>query len=733
MRSCVGDDPLFGVVAVDYSPESTQPFTSHTLWYIYPTSSYVPTPLHPPKTMAVSEANGKPVPAAPDPQPPPTLSEIPSVPLPIFSEQKTSSRRPIRVQRDPGTLSHVQQSTHRHHGTPPSSQEPFNTRQHSASSFIPQCKSDQQQQFTLNHCRRNLPQQHQTARRYQPPHVPRMKTTDRPTLSNNTSQEYNVKNSNPTGNYVTGYTLPQIPTTDITAGFTPIVCSRRTSTPHTSLSNILPTTTTPQLDIQINIDLPPYDPKGFTAKQSTVCAHRNGDTHHIPYRTNPTNTSATYNKLLPASPRTANNPIPENCGNNIPAHHPNNATTPNSNRRCIVRIRRKGDTTKPRHQKTTCNPPSTVTPRVLPRCTDRKGQTPSILMHHPTLDPTQTNSTPPAPTIASTCHTNDDQLSAPQQNPSTGSNQTTILMNNCHQQITKTAIQQTSDSVETILSSGKPSCNDSEASDPSTSRTTIIVATNNQHNPPYSRAYRYKNFCSTHGNPVKPESIWHYRIRNFAKEESPFTVNPRHHTQFRIPKTSTYQKQAQFYTATPSQTPRTPLSPDITTALLPAIQVRYMLPPIETGKPPCITPLPDTKQNQQTLPISYIREPGRPGPPWPPPPTHTDADFGPPTPTLTKPSRPFTVTRLSHARPHPNYLPRLHLCTQTLYQDLCPYHRYIRRWLMHPTMIRATLHTHDIRQKFIRRPGPQPQTAAKNLRRPGPQPQTAAKNLLRPP
>jgi len=272
-------------------------------------SSYIPTPLHPPKTMVVSEANGKPVPAAPDPQPPPMLSEIPSVPLPIFSKQKTSSRHPICMQRDPGTLNHVPQSTHHHHGTPLPSQELFNTRQHSASSFIPQCKSDQQQQFTLNHCRRNLLQQHQTAHRYQPPHAPCMKMTDRLMVSNNTNQEYNDKNSNLTGNYVTGYTLLQLPMTDITDGFTPIVCSHRTkhpqhpnSTLHTSLSNILPTNTTPQLDIQINIDLlPPYDPKGFTAKLSPVCAHRNGNTHHIPYHTNPTNMSTIYNKLLPAS------------------------------------------------------------------------------------------------------------------------------------------------------------------------------------------------------------------------------------------------------------------------------------------------------------------------------------------------------------------------------------------------------------------------------------------------
>jgi len=303
-----------------------------------------------------------------------------------------------------------------------------------------------------------------------------------------------------------------------------------------------------------------------------------------------------------ASPRTANNPIPENRGNNIPAHHPN-ATLPNSNRQCIVCIRRKGDMTKPHNQKPTCNPPSTVTPCVLPRHTDRKGQTLSILMHYPTLDPTQSNSTPPAPTITFTCHTNDDQLLAPQQNPSIGTNQMTLSMNNCHQQITNNAIQQPSDSVEAIPSSGKPSCNDSEASDSSISRTTIIVATNIQHNPmPYSRAYRYKNFCSTHGNPVKPESIWHYRIRNFAKEDSPFTINPWHHTQFQMesqrPPCTTNKNN---YTATPSQTPRT-LSPDITTALLPAIQVQYMfLPQIESpGKPPCITP--SLTQNQISRP-----------------------------------------------------------------------------------------------------------------------------------
>ncbi len=79
---------------------------------------------------------------------------------------------------------------------------------------------------------------------------------------------------------------------------------------------------------------------------------------------------------------------------------------------------------------------------------------------------------------------------------------------------------------------------------------------------------------------------------------------------------------------------------------------------ITTGKSfmtPCThtttNPSPNTKPIHQTLNI-YTHEPDRPGPPWPLPTTHTDTVIA-----LTKNLQPFTVTRLSHARPHLAYLP----------------------------------------------------------------------------
>jgi len=85
-------------------------------------------------------------------------------------------------------------------------QEPSNASQHSASSFILQCKSDQQQQSMLNHHQCHLPQQHQTVLQYQPLHIPRLKLTDHPMLSSNTSKEIH-DNIILKGNYVKGYQL----------------------------------------------------------------------------------------------------------------------------------------------------------------------------------------------------------------------------------------------------------------------------------------------------------------------------------------------------------------------------------------------------------------------------------------------------------------------------------------------------------------------------------------------
>jgi len=116
-------------------------------------------------------------------------------------------------------------------------------------------------------------------------------------------------------------------------------------------------------------------------------------------------------------------------------------------------------------------------------------------MQHLPLDFTPTNSTPPAPTTEFTCHTNNDQLIALQQNPTNGINPTTSPMTNGYHQSTNTTIQPPSDSKEGNPSSGKSLCNDSAASVQLPQTTT-----NNTQNyqMPYSRASQYINFCKTH-------------------------------------------------------------------------------------------------------------------------------------------------------------------------------------------------------------------------------------------
>jgi len=174
-------------------------------------------------------------------------------------------------------------------------------------------KSSQQQQLTFDDRQFDLPQRC----RNQPPHVPCTKPADRPTLSNNTRKENTNKNYILTGNYVPDYKLQLTTVTDsITDWFTPIVRSCRTKqfqptnpTPHPSPSNILHTTTTPQQNIQDNINrLPPYDPKGFTDILTTVRVRCNGNTPHNPHRINHTNTiKSLHTPPLP----TINNPILE--------------------------------------------------------------------------------------------------------------------------------------------------------------------------------------------------------------------------------------------------------------------------------------------------------------------------------------------------------------------------------------------------------------------------------------
>jgi len=206
----------------------------------------VPTLLLPPKTMAVLKANGKPIPAAPDPQLSLImLSEISHVPLPLFFGQKPSSRHPVWVWHDPGTLSHVQHLSYCLHDIHPPLHITSKTRQHSTSSFELQHKSDQQQQFMLNHHWGNPSHQQQTESHHHQPHMWHTKSTDHPVLNENTSQETNDIVLL-TGNYVTGDKLQQVTTTDIPDCFTPIVCSHGSeysqplnSTTQSYCSNIL--------------------------------------------------------------------------------------------------------------------------------------------------------------------------------------------------------------------------------------------------------------------------------------------------------------------------------------------------------------------------------------------------------------------------------------------------------------------------------------------------------------
>ncbi len=170
-----------------------------------------------------------------------------------------------------------------------------------------------------------------------------------------------------------------------------------------------------------------------------------------------------------------------------------------------------------------------------------------------------------------TCHTNDDQLTALQQNPTNGINPTTSPMTNGYHQSTNTTIQPPSDSKEGNPSSGKSLCNDSAASVQLPQTTT-----NNTQNyqTPYSHASRYIKFCKTHDTLEQyAGSIWHHRIRPYQTRNQHLQLN---------------------YTQRDTTTEPT-MDIDDTTALLPAI----------------------TSWHQPLSPIAY--DGGRPGPPWPPP------------------------------------------------------------------------------------------------------------------
>jgi len=182
--------------------------------------------------MAVLEANGKPIPAAPDPQPASTPSETPREYLPIFSGGKTSRRCSVRVNRDPGTLSYVPTSPHRHHGTPLLNLEFLTANRPPTSPFEIRHHSAQQQQLTHNHWQCSTLHQQQTKGRRYSTNTQCTTRANRPELCNNKSHEINNKSQETNDNgisngSITGTQLQNTITTDHTDGFTPIVCDSR--------------------------------------------------------------------------------------------------------------------------------------------------------------------------------------------------------------------------------------------------------------------------------------------------------------------------------------------------------------------------------------------------------------------------------------------------------------------------------------------------------------------------
>jgi len=176
--------------------------------------------------MAVLEVNGKPIPAAPNPQPAPTLSEIPRESFPIFSGGETLRRRPVRVRRDPGTLSYIPYPIHCHHGTLPQTQEASTVNQPPTSPFELRRQSARQQQLTNDHRHYSIQHQHQTNNRHHLTHAQRTTLANRPELRNKKSQEIN-DNSFLNSNYTTGTQPQPITTTNYPDCFTPIVSDSR--------------------------------------------------------------------------------------------------------------------------------------------------------------------------------------------------------------------------------------------------------------------------------------------------------------------------------------------------------------------------------------------------------------------------------------------------------------------------------------------------------------------------
>jgi len=623
--------------------------------------------------MAVLEANGTPIPAAPDPQSTPTSTETPSAPLPINFGTKTSRSRPVRVRRDPGTLIHVPPSTQHHHGKPPSSHDVSIANQPSTLSLELRRKSAQQQQLTKEHHRCSLPQQLQTKGHHHRTNAQRMSPTNRPELHKNESQENNNDNLF-NGIYTTGNQLQHAIKTDYPECFTPTV--------HDSRNQYSPPNLPPR-SYNSKIPIPITNQQRTTTNNHDLFTPPKGDPSHNHHRSNQTHMSKPHDNLFPKPPHpTTSTPIPANWSNNIPAL--NSIATPIYNRSRIVRVRRKGDTAKPRNPKQLSIPASTAAHGVLSRAIDWQGHRKDQLMHHLNSQTASTNSTSPASTTAFTRHTNDAKILTPQQNLPTGPTMTASSSKIiCNQHNVNTATQQQSDS-EDIPTRATPSRNNSEpsVSKPQTDNDLQLYPT------PYSREYRYKNFRNTHDTtPAQPGSIWHHRIRYQyyryqlqnthlqRRPTEPLRSHPPTHNEAvgisTTPTTSTATYMTQRYTI------------DTTTAPLPVL-LWY-----------------------QTHPLNvYLYDAGRPGPPWPPP-THNN--------------KLLRVLSMSDTKDPLSTVPGFQQ-----YPTDIRHSRTIRNKQLHPTdptqlqadKIRATLRTHDIRQHFIRNIGPQPSTSDKNLLRP---------------
>ncbi len=228
--------------------------------------------------------------------------------------------------------------------------------------------------------------------------------------------------------------------------------------------------------------------------------------HDNSHRQNRTHTNRTQNKSTHTPPSsTPNDLIPVRWGSTIPVTNLT-ANTPIPTKHRIVHVRRKDDTTKPRPIKQLCTPSLTTTSHTPFQNPNQKGHPTDNPMHRPKLNITPTNSISPVSKSASISHNNDAQHQAPKQNPQIDYQPTISPTINDHQQSANIITQQ-SPAHEDIHP-----CTNTEPSstEPSPTTRTATTQIQNYYPTPYSRAYRYTNFCNTHDIIISPGSIWHY-------------------------------------------------------------------------------------------------------------------------------------------------------------------------------------------------------------------------------